>query len=559
MRPPATPLMLLAAAPLAALALTAAAQGQVPPKVGRAWYEEAVAHGFRIKPPKDWHFFPDERGNPNVLGRYLPKRGDVLTLAGGGHLRPAMWLLVFDRDHSEPQLGLSATRRAARRAAITAHFETLEDWIRGNALELGTDFPVRELELLEERSEAVKGTLGARQVLYRGALGGRGEGDDGGDERGEELHLWATVYSLTPRKDVALLFSAPCEKRAWGKWRAQLKKIARTFARIDLELGDYSAVKGGGLRAQKHRRLLDQVRRNPGWELYATPSYFVISNSDDREFVQDVQLRLEAIRAQFEREFPAEKAIAALEKRVREEAAERAARDAQQWDAQTGTPLENPLELSRCSVVRLCDSKEDYHKFGGPQGSTGYWWAATEELVLYDDRARGGRRSTWAALHHEAFHQFLHYFFGGSLHPATWYNEGNADFYSGCELSSRKTYDLGRFDLRNAEIKEQIRQGRCVPLRDLVTATKAQYYGQLPLGGEQFSRYPHGWSLVYFLRTGARRRAKHWNEAWDGILDTYLDVLIETGSPRRASERAFEGVDWEELERAWEQYILKGR
>jgi len=553
-------------APLEALTgvvTCSSASAQLPPKSGREYYEETTRHGFRIRTPKDWNFFPDERGNPNVLGRYVPKRDAVVSQSDGTRFAPTMWLLVFDKTYEPPVI---QSQRDAQRASVTSYYKTLADWLKGRDVDLQTNISISGFEVLDEDESKVKGTLGGHEVLYLATgeyRGARGEKNPGG------LHFWAKRFVLTENKEVAVLFSAPSDKRDWSKWRSQIRKIAGTFARVDLEDLDTSSVSGSGVRAKKHRALLEMVGANPGWELHATPHYFVISNSDDSEFLNEIKDRLEAIREQYEKEFPEELALQASQAQAKRR------RDAREKDKDGDEPASpeaehtevkgaSPRELSRCSVVRVCDSREDYMRYGGPQGSAGYWWSATEELVIYDDQAIGGRRNTWATLNHEAFHQFIYYFFA-NLSPGTWYNEGNADFYSGYKLNSRRHYELGRFDWRNSTIKAEIREDKNVPLESLVAATKAQYYARAPLANPRtgqehtFSRYPHGWSFMYFLRTGKANRAKRWESDWDAILPTYLATLIETGDPEAANDAAFAGVDWADLEASWSEYIVRGK
>ena len=55
----------------------------------------------------------------------------------------------------------------------------------------------------------------------------------------------------------------------------------------------------------------------------------------------------------------------------------------------------------------------------------------------------------------------------------------------------------------------------------------------------------------------AQREVRGWNPAWDAILPTYLETLLDTGELEVAVNRAFEGVDWAELEAAWKTFIDK--
>jgi len=85
--------------------------------------------------------------------------------------------------------------------------------------------------------------------------------------------------------------------------------------------------------------------------------------------------------------------------------------------------------------------------------------------------------------------------------------------------------------------------------------TQSQYYGSNQYDIPGYRVYAQGWSLIWFLRTGAKNKARGWNPAWNSILDTYLQTLAETGDLDKAVDKAFEGVDWQALEDSWKGYI----
>ena len=183
-----------------------------------------------------------------------------------------------------------------------------------------------------------------------------------------------------------------------------------------------------------------------------------------------------------------------------------------------------------------------------------------KELVVFDDKASGGRGDTWATLNHEAFHQYIYYFFG-ELAPHSWYNEGTGDFFSGFQLE-HKRFELKPFDWRERLVQMNMRESlkepgtKIVPLQKFVYWSQREYYGQNSANNTSIGdHYAQGWSFIYFLRTGAGK-AKGWNPAWNTILDTYLRVLVETDDLKTASDAAFVGVDWAELESCWKNYIL---
>jgi hypothetical protein len=174
-----------------------------------------------------------------------------------------------------------------------------------------------------------------------------------------------------------------------------------------------------------------------------------------------------------------------------------------------------------------------------------------EELVLYDDRESRGRDFTWGVLSHEGLHQYVFAFFG-NIAPHSWYNEGNGDYYFGFEFKNGK-FKQGPARNRHENVKTLIAERRHAPLQEFVRWTQPEYYGQNKLGLSQSECYAQGWSLVWFLRTGAGK-AKGWQKEWATILDRYLEVLLDTGELDQAVTAAFEGVDWAAFEASWLAY-----
>jgi hypothetical protein len=99
-----------------------------------------------------------------------------------------------------------------------------------------------------------------------------------------------------------------------------------------------------------------------------------------------------------------------------------------------------------------------------------------------------------------------------------------------------------------------LNEGRYVPLKELVRYSQAQYYSTSKYQTTIGDHYSQGWSLVWFLRTG-KGKAKGWDPAWERILDTYLEVLGETGKAKKAVDAAYQGVDFDALEKSWKAYV----
>src|SRR5262249_5869937 len=123
-----------------------------------------------------------------------------------------------------------------------------------------------------------------------------------------------------------------------------------------------------------------KISRNPNWKLYETPNYFVVSDNEDKAFLQELMGRLEAIHAVYEQDYPADKA----------KALRAAGASTHTGSVQSGKEGETPSEpegapkkpdpkpaaidnseLAKCSVVRVCKNADEYHSYGGPPQAAG--------------------------------------------------------------------------------------------------------------------------------------------------------------------------------------------
>jgi hypothetical protein len=530
---------------LAALLPLAASAASQEPKPGSAWYEDAVHLGFKLKAPKDWAFTPGSPLDTNLIGKYAPTNGEGVGLGGDAGVFVNVWLLRFDRR--EKNEGAKDIR-----AWMNSGVEKGVGWrlLKGYPEALkGTSVPCESFVFEGMSTESIRAYAGARVTGIEA----------------KPIQCYAAVFRLAENLDVAVVGVGPGEKK-WHAYEKAFEGLAKTFASIPLAgAGKTKAPAAGDPRGQKRAKLEAEMARTPGWGMLETESYFVVSNSSDEQFLAEVEERLEALRKVFLADYPPEKARLVSREKKDPEAVEKE-EGADKANPERTVALVNPLEASRSSVVRVCANQEQYIQYGGVPGAPGYWNSAAEELVLFDDRAGGGRGDTWIVLNHEAFHQYIFYFYG-SISPHSWYNEGTGDFYSGYEYEHKK-FNLKEMPWRIRGIQESLRQGPSqpnsktgyAPLKEIVRWTQQQYYNN---GGKQNPYdlsgpdcYAQGWSLIYFLRTGEKKRAKGWNPAWGKILDTYLATLAVTGDLDKSVDQAFAGVDWSALETSWKNYIL---
>ncbi|MCZ6596849.1 MAG: hypothetical protein O7B99_04350 [Planctomycetota bacterium] len=491
------------------LAVGGAAFGQAP-KPGK-YYTDDTDLGFEVKMPKDWGFFPPKPGDVHRIGKF---DGPSFQLSPLTRLDLTGTLVKFDR------------RPDADGKPKKLRYKDPQAWIRGNLDGKGWSV-VSEKDLKA-------GRLVGKELVFQG------------DYKGAEVRAYAGFFALSEDVDVALVFNGPGERK-WSKYEKAYRRLAKTFRRTELveAAAEPTGVGSGSVRARKRAKLQDEANRTPGWQLLETENYFIITNSDDDGFIEELMDRVEAIREVYVLDYPPSKARMARRSEDDEEAGD--------GESETASAAVDPMELSRTSVVRVCANRDDYLGYGAPPSSGGYWSPSAQELVVYNKKQQQGEDATWETLSHEAFHQYIFYFYG-SLSPHSWYNEGTGDYYGGHEYK-RKKFKRAPRQSRKETIRKLVREERTVSLEEFVRWTKQQYYGSNSYGLSGFECYGQGWSLIYFLRMG--KKVRGWNDDWDSILDVYLDTLADTADLDEAVDAAFAGVDWEELESTWLKFCDK--
>ena len=205
-----------------------------------------------------------------------------------------------------------------------------------------------------------------------------------------------------------------------------------------------------------------------------------------------------------------------------------------------------------------------------------------EELVFYDyanvdGQAGTGKANSRIVLYHEAFHQYIFYS-AGSFSPHSWFNEGHGDYFSGAKISGGKVKLIKPSPWRVGTAKGMIENERTVPWEEIIRWSQREYYGKNERKQSMGLNYAQGWSMIYFLRES---KVAQRHEVWSGILDRYFETLrdgyngglaeleaegkagdgkavrdMEQAALTKAVDVAFEGVDFEELEAEWKEYIL---
>ena len=298
-----------------------------------------------------------------------------------------------------------------------------------------------------------------------------------------------TYYvAVLDQDEGVFVFTGSVISERFSKYASDFSKAAKSFKRIDQD--DHSERDAELEQMSEQERFLQtQIDKlPPGWEHLRTERYLFLFDAD-KAWVKGLAEQIEAMRDVYQVVYPLDEPITAV------------------------------------SIVRVCKSRDEYLGYGGREGTGGYWNPGQRELVFFDAPPRVDNESV---LNHEAFHQYIYYFYG-ELSPHSWYNEGTGDYFSGARLT--RSYRIKEFYTapggynRLPSVKEGCRllaeghteNPRCAtPLKDLLHFSQAEYYSR---GGVH---YPQGWALIHMLRESKRLEPK-----WERILDDYLVNLLE--------------------------------
>ena len=254
--------------------------------------------------------------------------------------------------------------------------------------------------------------------------------------------------------------------------------------------------------ALSRQRVVDSIRGQRDWWHLETPHYVVASDlkGSRASTVRQIQEDIEPLRGAFAAFAPPTVSIRAV------------------------------------SVMRIFADGDDYVKWVGPDRawSGGMWIPDRGELVI---RAREWgsmrERREWlvGTVYHEAFHQYLHYAFGGQV-PAVWFNEGHAVFFEGAEIrEGRVTFDeVPRYAAMThkmvVENRLDISSAIRLSYRDLYEESTSLVRSE---------NYARCWVLVYFLRKHAEAAP---DRPFAEMTDRYLVAFRRTGNNEKSVAEA---------------------
>ncbi len=272
-------------------------------------------------------------------------------------------------------------------------------------------------------------------------------------------------------------------------------------------------------RIERRAQLQREVALNPGWGLYESEHYFILSQLHDPVLIEELKLRADAERSLLAQEFPG-------------------------TDGST---------LPTLAVIRVFGSELGYHEYGGAQGSTAFYAALLKEAVIYFDVHDTQSHDRWSGLQHILVHEYL----SDSLQlgeTPPWMLYGIAELYAGMQLSGT--------ELVMPEQDERLR-GRAlntmqrIPLADLMGFNMREFRGANRQGASAYTCVLHAWSLAYFLRVGSEQ-SPYWSAEWSRLLSHGVEAAQNaTGDQQRSAaiEASYAKLDLAALEAAWMAWL----
>jgi hypothetical protein len=464
--------------------LAATAPAQKAPELDAV--QKIKTWGYQIRPIKGWNSMALDAEDRLSVGRWklnvdeFKKRGDYEAYQAGGLCELKV---VRIQPKVETPSGAAADASAPPKVDLGKFGERLEklknpksveEWIDGqweDASKRWTREPLKGAKMQGELIEFGTGASAITIGYFR--------------QYGVE---WAVVYESF-------------EEHYKRNWRDIYLKSLATFEvteNIDPDVAAAASKDPTKLKGEEKRKALKaSIAGNPGWYSIDTKYYVILSNSKQKQFVESLAKELEIVREKvYTKNFP---------------------------------PRNNEVPLS---PVRVLDTQSEYHQFGGPSGSAGYFSPATGELVLFTSFEDTTKKNSLAycrsVMFHEAFHQYIHYSVG-DVSPHSWFNEGHGDYYAGMTVAGG-SIKFNPFDWRVEFLKDHLRGKRdLIPCRTLVRMPQREYYTNAGL------KYSQGWALIYYLRNVST------NKSQKQALDTYFTYLADNVQAFRAKNQDKDG------------------
>lgn len=454
-------------------------------KPGRS-YREFPAYGFKFKPLDAWldvPVQPSEQGR-GVVAQLDAEKPIYVKVEGGDRPSFKPSLLVVKVDPPKAETG-GETPEGGLRGKVDRE-KGKETGVRDVILDFFAGLREAEFAEVVPETETVKliKELSLHHELYVTYL-------VSGNGIGLDLVIDCWVLDLSGTK-FFFLWDYPVQERK--DWQKAVEKSMKTLRLDEVVDATVTRLDENSSYADAYAFHANEVAQTPGWRVEETPSkrFLIKTNVEDKKKIGEVIKRLEASRDLFEEDFP-------------------------------------PSEpITHVSPVRICATEDEFHKYGKTgSGVAGWFNPRTTELVLFFSADRGVE-ATMSVMSHEGFHQYCHFLFH-EAEAHRWFDEGHGDFYGAFNLKGNRLVSddkmPGGLD-RRPEIKDMINDGTVKPLSAHLRFDHGEWQSQ---GPSPVSGYAQSWSIIYFLRMGARGKvsSKYWDKEYANIIPNYIKVLSE--------------------------------
>jgi len=471
------------------LALMAAPAHAGDLRLGASYKDESS--GFYVRPPYKWDQVPTKFREVSILGKWAADRTK-------GYYGAQMLVLRFLKNEVEDaENPLDALKRGIPGYGSLLRFQPKDVWEY-----VERNYGMGEKRIVKDEPEF---RMSSKKFRAHFRVYKQPGSDDSRRARSARSVVVAAKIDTVENSDSSFGVVFVMTDLDFEDWERGAELIIRRFRILDPDDDDEGEDGEGAddesglfVDSEKKPEEWREARKKkliPGWDAIDTTNYLLVYNKEvKRSLIRKIAKHIEAIREQvYEPMFPPTRDVKAI------------------------------------SVVRVCKDRAEYHKYGGPPGSAGYWSRGDEELVFYQDKSN--KKDSLRVLYHEAFHQYIHYAVG-DVAPHSWFNEGHGDYYAGHNYRGGR-FQSDVFRWRTGVIANAIARESYVPLKRFLKYTQGQYYSNPSLC------YAQGWSFVYFLREVERRKIKRYKKYW-GLLDKYFDAIKK--NVKSVKEKGLEGL-----------------
>lgn len=287
-----------------------------------------------------------------------------------------------------------------------------------------------------------------------------------------------------------------------AKKEKEVRKISSQFGKKSsgkMVSEEYSA---------SRERVIASVENTPGWWYMETEHFIIVSNIRRKRDINLIKNDIDKIYAAYQKIIP---------------------------------PL---VPISAVSVIRIFDDHKEFLAFTEAEDwNAGIWMPRKQELAFFLDSEADKREQAYQrefVLHHEMFHQYLHYALNGVL-THVWFNEGFANFFEKtvCRSAGKYSIPIAKEDL---EWGKKVLESPYADVNRLLKLSYDEFYDDYE------KAYPAAFALAVFLAKGAQQiKDAELRARYLAIPYIYYKTCLETRSHEKAQEAAWKDIDMEEF------------